>query len=122
MIKEEETKDMKKKLLHNHQYHISVKSKEEIYELVQALKARGYQIHHNLDNVLSFDRLPVGLCIDNGLDPRNGGKCIFTSNVTCMACYCSWSKRKPLTVRQVLDNITKLIDELDVDFYNRLLG
>ena len=62
------------------------------------------------------------LCIDNGLDPRNGGKCIFTSNVTCMACYCSWSKRKPLTVRQVLDNITKLIDELDVDFYNRLLG
>lgn len=116
------TTNKEKELLHNHQYHVSVKSLEEIHELVELLKVRGYRICHNLDNVLSFDKLPVGLCIDNGLDPRNGGKCIFTSNVTCMACYCSWSNRRPLTVKEVIDNIVKLIDELDINFYNNLLS
>ena len=112
---------MKKELLPNKQYHVSTKSLEEIHELVQLLKARGYTICHNLDNVLSFERLPVGLCIDNGIDPKNGGKCIFCSNVTCMACYCNWSKKRPLTCREVIDNIVPLIDELDIVFYNELL-
>lgn len=121
MKKNNKTSSRKKQLLHNEQYHVSVTSLEEIHELVQALKTRGYVIHSNLENVLSFERLPVGLCIDNGIDDRNGGKCLFISNVTCMACYCSWSKCKPLTVKEVLDNIVKLIDELDIVFYNKLL-
>ena len=110
-----------KKLVSNHQYHVVPRSLEEIDILVKLLKERGYQIHHNLENVLSFDRLPVGLCIDNGFDYTNGGKCLFQSNVTCMACYCNWSNKKPLYVKEVIDNITKLIDELDINFYNDLL-
>ena len=122
MKKNNKTNSREKRLLHNHQYHVSVTSLEEIHELVKALKVRGYTIHSNLDNVLSFQKLPVGLCIDNGIDETNGGKCIFVSNVTCMACYCSWSKYKPLTVKEVIDNIVKLIDELDIVFYNELLN
>lgn len=110
-----------KKLVNNHQYHLATKSLEEIDTLVKLLKDRGYKIHHNLENVLSFDKVPVGLCIDNGLDNTNGGKCLFQSNVTCMACYCIWSGKKPLQVKEVIDNITKLIDELDINFYNELL-
>ena len=110
-----------KKLVSNHQYHLATKTLEEIDTLVKLLKERGYKIHHNLENVLSFDKVPVGLCIDNGLDNTNGGKCLFQSNVTCMACYCNWSGKKPLYVKEVIDNITKLIDELDINFYNALL-
>ena len=112
---------MKRKLLHNHQYHVAPKSLKEINTLVKLLKVRGYKIYHNLENVLSFTRLPVGLCIDNGIDSSNGGKCIFTSNITCMACYCNWSKRKPLYVKEIIDNIDKLIDHPDIEFYNDLL-
>ena len=110
-----------KKLVSNHQYHLATKTLEEIDTLVKLLKERGYKIHHNLENVLSFDKVPVGLCIDNGLDNTNGGKCLFQSNITCMACYCNWSGKKPLYVKEVIDNITKLIDELDINFYNELL-
>ena len=111
-----------KKLVSNHQYHVAPRSLEEIDILVKLLKERGYQIHHNLENALSFKTLPVGLCIDNGFpNNHNGGKCLFQSNVTCMACYCNWSKKKPLYVKEVIENITKLIDELDINFYNELL-
>ena len=51
---------MERKLLHNHQYHVAVTSLEEIDTLVKLLKARGYKILHNLENVLNFDKLPVG--------------------------------------------------------------
>ena len=112
---------MERKLLHNHQYHVAVKSLEEIDTLVKLLKVRGYKIHHNLENILNFTKLPVGLCIDNGFDFKNGGKCVFTTNVTCMACYCAWSKRKPLYVHEIIDNIDKLIDRPDIKFYNDLL-
>lgn len=110
-----------KTLINNHQYHLAPQSLEEIDILVKLLKERGYRIHHNLENVLSFERMPVGLCVDNGFDDSNGGKCLFQSSITCMACYCMWSKRKPLYVKEVIDNITKLIDELDIEFYNELL-
>ena len=112
-----------RKLLNNHQYHLSVDTLEEVDTLVKLLKERGYKIHHNLENVLSFKEKPVGLCIDNGFEGnKNGGKCIFQSGVTCMACYCSWSKRRPLRVKEVIDNIVTLIDELDIKFYNQLLN
>lgn len=110
-----------KKLIKNNQYHLATKTLEEIDILVKLLKERGYKILHNLENVLSFDRVPVGLCIDNGFDNTNGGKCIFQSNGTCMACFCSCSGKKPLYVKEVIDNIVKLIDELDINFYNELL-
>ena len=103
------------KLISNKQYHLATKSLEEIDVLVKLLKERGYKALHNLDNVLSFDRLPVGLCIDNE------EKCIFTSNVTCMAGYCMSTNRKPLYVQEVIDNIETLIDKLDINFYNELL-
>ena len=111
----------KKKLIPNYQYHITAKSLEDIDALVKLLKIRGYKICHNLENILTFDKVPVGLCIDNGITNDNGGKCIFQSSVTCMGCYCSWSNRKPLTAKETIDNIEKLIDELDVEFYNKLL-
>ena len=111
----------KKKLISNHQYHIVPDSLEEIDILVKLLKVRGYKILHNLENVLTFERKPVGLCIDNGIDNDNGGKCLFQSNVTCMGCFCTWSERKPLRVKEIIDNIEKLIDELDIEFYNKLL-
>lgn len=112
-----------RKLLNNHQYHLSVDTLEEVDTLVKLLKEKGYKIHHNLENFLSFKEKPVGLCIDNGFEGnKNGGKCIFQSGVTCMACYCSWSKRRPLRVKEVIDNIVTLIDELDIKFYNKLLN
>lgn len=111
-----------KELVKNHQYHVAVESLEEIDTLVRLLKDRGYHIHHNLENVLSFKSLPVGLCIDNGFkESHNGGKCLFQSNVTCMAMYCVNTKRKPLYVKEVIKYIDKLIDELDIVFYNELL-
>ena len=110
-----------KKLVSNHQYSLATKTLEEIDILVKLLKARGYRICHNLENVLSFDRVPVGICVDNGLDNTNGGKCVFKSNVTGMASFCVCSGKKPLYVKEVIDNITKLIDELDINFYNELL-
>ena len=110
-----------KELVNNHQYHLAVQSLEEIDTLVKLLKQRGYEIKHDLDNVLTFKRLPVGLCIDNGFNGSDNGKCLFQSNVTCMAMYCVWSKRKPLYVKEVIQYIDKLIDELDIVFYNELL-
>ena len=112
---------MKKKLLHNHQYHIVPRSLEEIDELVKVLKEKGYKMLHELDDALKLERLPVGICIDNGVNTTNGGKCVFQTNVTCMACYCSWSRKNPLRVEDILDNIDKLIDEPDIVFYNKLL-
>ena len=112
---------MERKLLNNHQYHVAPTSLEKVDELVKLLKERGYSIGNGLDNVLSLDKLPVGLCIDNGLDNRNNGKCIFSTNVTCMACYCTWSQRKPLYDYEIIQYINKLIDELDIVFYNDLL-
>ena len=112
---------MERKLLNNHQYHVAPTSSEKVDELVKLLKERGYSIGNGLDNVLSLGKLPVGLCIDNGLDNRNNGKCIFTTNVTCMACYCTWSQRKPLYDYEIIQYINKLIDELDIVFYNDLL-
>ena len=116
-------KDLLKKevLISNHQYHVSPQSLEEIDTLVKLLKDRGYKIYHNLENVSNFKRMPIGLCIDNGFDNTNGGKCVFQANATGMACYCNWSKRKPLYVKEVIDNFNKLIDELDIEFYNKLL-
>ena len=111
---------MEKKLLHNYQYHVKPKSLEEIKVLVDLLKERGYKAYHGLDNALSLERLPVGLCIDNGTFD-NGGKCIFQSTVTCMGCYVTWAHRPPLTVKDVIDNIVKLIDERNIEFYNKLL-
>ena len=110
-----------KKLVSNHQYSLATNTLEEIDTLVKLLKERGYEIHHNLENVLTFDRVPVGICVDNGLDDTNGGKCVFQSNVTGMASFCFCYHTKPLYVKEVIDNITKLIDELDIEFYNELL-
>ena len=56
-----------KKLVNNHQYHVVPRSLEEIDILVKLLKERGYQIHHNLENALSFKTLPVGLVLIMGL-------------------------------------------------------
>ena len=111
-----------KKLVSNHQYHLATKTLKEIDTLVKLLKERGYRICHNLENVLNFEKVPIGLCIDNGLDDTNKGKCIFTSSVTCMCCYCVSTGKKPLYVKEVIDNIVKLIDELDINFYNELLN
>ena len=112
---------MKKKLLHNHQYHIVPRSLEEIDKLIKVLKEKGYKILHGLDDALKLERLPIGLCIDNGVDTRNGGKCVFRTNVTCMTCYCSWSRKSPLRVEDILNNIDKLVDKPDIMFYNKLL-
>lgn len=112
---------MKKKLLHNEQYHVAPRSLEEVYALVKALKRKGYKIFYGLDDVLNSKNIPVGLCIDNGIGTSNGGKCVFSVNVTCMACYCSWSHKSPLRVEDILNNMDKLIDNPDIEFYNELL-
>ena len=74
------------------------------------------------EDALSFDKVPIGLRIDNGFDNTNGGKCIFISNATGMASFCCCAKRKPLYVKEIIDNFKKLIDELDIVFYNKLLN
>lgn len=111
---------MKKELVPDDQYHLTAKSLEEIDELVKLLKERGYTIYHNLENVLSFDSVPIGLCVDNGT-PHNGGKCIFQSNSMCMHLFSERYGVKPLTARALIDNIDKLIDHPDIDFYNSIL-
>ena len=111
---------MNKELVPDDQYHLTAKSLEEIAELVKLLKERGYTIYHNLENVLSFDSVPIGLCVDNGT-PHNGGKCIFQSNSMCIHLFSERYGAKPLTARALIDNIDKLIDHPDIDFYNSIL-
>ena len=109
-----------KELVPIDQFHVTFESLEEVDELVKLLKSRGYTIYHNLENVLSFERLPVGLCVDNGT-PYNGGKCIFQSNSMCMHLFQNRYRVRPLKTRELIDNIDKLIDNPDIDFYNSIV-
>ena len=113
--------NMEKELLHNEQYHVEPRSLEEVDILVKTLKQKGYMVSKRLDDALKLERVPVGICIDNGMNPKNGGKCVFQSSVTCMACYVSWSNKSALRVEDILDNLDKLIDKPDIEFYNELL-
>lgn len=112
---------MKKELQSNSQYHVAPRSLEEVDALVKALKDKGYTIYQGLDNVLESKNMPVGLCIDNGINLRNGGKCVFRCSAACLGFYCNWSHKKPLRVEDILDNMDKLIDNPDIEFYNKLL-
>ena len=49
----------------------------------------------------------------------NSSKQYFSTNVTCMACWCS-GKRYPLSVDQFIENYVRVVTDDDADLYNEL--
>lgn len=94
---------------------LSYKNKEEIKKLSEKLGEIGYQLLHGLDDLDKIKEHIVAICVDNK------EKVVFQSNVTCMACWCSAYKRRPLSVSVALENFDKLFIEEDLSFYKKLL-
>ena len=94
---------------------LSYKNKEEIKKLLEKLGEIGYQLLHGLDDLDKIKEHIVAICVDNK------EKVVFQSNVTCMACWCSTYKARPLSVSMALDNFDKLFIEQDEKFYRKFL-
>lgn len=88
-------------------------SLEELIELVNFLKEKGYKIMHGLDDIKETKNI-IAVVIDRE------EKTLHQSNVTCMACWCNF-RRYPLTIRQFFNNYERLIEKRDEEFYNRLI-
>ena len=97
------------------QISLSYKNKGEIKKLAGKLKEIGYELLHGLNNVDNIKEHIVAVVVDNH------DKVMFQSNVTCMACWCSIYRTRPLTVSVALDNFDKLFIEQDEKFYRKLL-
>ena len=94
---------------------LSYKNKEEIKKLLEKLGEIGYQLFHGLDDLDKIEEHIVAICVDNK------EKVVFQSNVTCMACWCTAYKRRPLSASVALENFDKLLIEEDLNFYKKLL-
>ena len=70
---------------------------------------------HGLDDVNNIKERIIAVVVDNR------DRVMFQSNVTCMACWCSTYRTKPLTVSAALDNFDKLFIKQDEEFYRKLL-
>ena len=97
------------------QISLSYKNKEEIKKLAENLKKNGFKMLHGLDDVNNIKERIVAVVVDNK------DRVMFQSCVTCMACWCSAYKMRPLTVSMALENFDKLFIEQDEKFYRKLL-
>jgi hypothetical protein len=104
-------KKYKKKLV---SFPIKYTSIEETRKFVKHFKEQGYKILHGLDDLDRREKI-IALYLDLKL------KEVFTTNITCMACYCS-GKRQPITIEQLFKYYKTLIIEKDICFYNLLIS
>ena len=95
---------------------LGYKTKEEIKKLAENLKKNGYKMLHGLDDVDNIKEHIVAVVVDNH------DKVMFQSSVTCMACWCSTYKARPLSISMALDNFDKLFIEQDEKLYRKLLN
>ena len=86
---------------------------DEIRELVKFLKEKGYKILHGLDNLKEGSHV-VAVIIDDE------DKTLSTTNITCMARWCSWGK-KPLSIKEFFKFYDILIIRKDIEFYYFLI-
>ena len=74
----------------------------EYKRIIQFLKERGYHIANYLEDIKDDDRY-VAIVVDNT------EKCVFASNVTCMAGWCHNGTRKPLNAQEFFDNYDEFV-------------
>ena len=86
---------------------VAYESAGELSRLIGFLKTRGY----------------------TGYVDRSGPEVVYlhcdsktyhSTNVTCMACWCSGKNRWPLSVDQFIENYIRIVTDDDVDFYDEL--
>ena len=92
-------------------------SKDDLKEVIKICKKLDYKILHGLDDIDSIKEHIVAIVLDTE------EKKVFQSNITCMACWCSFSRkpRKPLYAHQFVENYERLLIEKDVDYYNKMI-
>ena len=93
---------------------VSYSTNKEYRKLIEELQKLNYRIYHGLERIENEDQI-VAIMIDNE------EKCVSSSNVTCMACWCSANKAVPLNVKEFLSNMDILIKNLDPLLYRRMI-
>lgn len=88
-------------------------SLNEIRNLVVFLEQKGFTILHGLSCIKEDERI-VAVVVDIE------DKVVFTSNVTCMACWCNFI-RYPLSIKQFYKYYDRLVIKKDKKFYNHLI-
>ena len=93
---------------------IPVSDSDENYRiLIDFLKSKGYKIKDYLLDIKDDDKV-VAIIIDNR------DRSVSKTNVTCMA---GWSncKRKPLNVKEIIDNYERFILDNDIEGYHEII-
>ena len=93
---------------------VSYSTNSEYKKLIEEMQKLGYKIYHGLDRIEDEDHI-VAVLIDNK------EKCVSSSNVTCMACWCSANNAVPLNAEEFLSNMDALIKNPDLLLYRRMI-
>ena len=93
---------------------IPVKDNNKEYRrLINYLYDKDYNILYYLKDIKDDDSY-VALVVD--IEDKK----VFSSNVTCMAAWCS-GKRKPLNVKEFIDNYDEIVIQNNIDKYNDMI-
>ena len=96
-------------------YQIPVKDETVEYKrLIKFLREKGYSVAKHLLFMKDDDHY-VAIVVDNT------ERSVFTSNVTCMAAWCSNGKRRPLNVKEFIDNYEEFVINNNIDKYNEMI-
>ena len=93
---------------------VSYSTNTEYRKLIKELQKLNYRIYHGLERIEDEDHI-VAILIDNE------EKYVSSSNITCMACWCSSNKAVPLNVEEFLSNMDILIKNPDPLLYRRMI-
>lgn len=103
-------------LLNNTVIPLAYKNVNEVEELAKKLVGLGYKDKDDLCNAAKHEYPPVAVIVEpHKKIIREGG------GITVMACMCSSRRRKPLYIKDFLNNFEKIIEENDFVFHNLLL-
>lgn len=86
----------------------------EYKRVIQFLEEKDYDIAYYLKDLKDDERY-VAIVVDNA------EKCVFASNVTCMAAWCSNGKRIPLNVKEFIDNYDEFVINNNINRYNEMI-
>ena len=86
----------------------------EYKRVIQFLEEKDYDIAYYLKD-LNDDERYVAIVVDNA------EKCVFASNVTCMAAWCSNGTKKPLNVQEFIDNYDEFVINNNINRYNETI-
>ena len=86
----------------------------EYKRVIQFLEEKDYDIAYYLKDLKDDERY-VAIVVDNA------EKCVFASNVTCMAAWCRNGTRYPLNVNEFIDNYDEFVINDNFNKYNEMI-